>query len=162
MPVVNERDLEWSETERGKSHFRRKQLSAAATESDDPDLGCSLYELPPHGASWPYHFHTGNAEAMFVLGGAGQLRLDGDSRRIESGDYVPFPIGEGGGHRVSNTGETPLRYLLFSTMREPDVTVYPDSDKLGIFAGAPPGGREERTVSGFYPRGNTVEYWEGE
>jgi hypothetical protein len=44
-------------------------------------------------------------------------------------------------------------------MNEPDVTVYPDSGKIGVFVGAPPGGREERSVHGYYNRDDDVDYW---
>jgi uncharacterized cupin superfamily protein len=156
MGLINEADLEWSETDRGETRFKRKQLAEAA---DGEDIGCSLYELPAGHRSWPYHYHTGNEEALYVLSGTGRLRLDGESYDIEAGDYVAFPAGESGGHRVVNDSEGPLRYLAVSTMNEPDVTVYPESGKIGVFVGAPPGGREERSVHGYYNRDDDVDYW---
>ena len=63
MPIENEQAVEWDEVERGETHFRRKALSEAASDGD-PALGCSLYELPPGGKAWPYHYHPANAEAM--------------------------------------------------------------------------------------------------
>ena len=184
MSPVNERDVEWIETAEGATRFRRKQLSAAAAEDGDPELGCSLYELPPGARSWPYHYHAGNAEALYVLGGSGRLRLDGEEYPLEAGDYVPFPTGPAGAHQVIAAGGdgadgvdgrdgddgtggagdagAPLRFLLFSAMDEPDVTVYPDSGKLGVYAGSPPGGRSARDVSGYYRIDDDVDYWEGE
>jgi uncharacterized cupin superfamily protein len=156
MGLINEADLEWSETDRGETRFKRKQLAEAA---DGEDIGCSLYELPAGHRSWPYHYHTGNEEALYVLSGTGRLRLDGESYDIEAGDYVAFPAGESSGHRVVNDSEGPLRYLAVSTMNEPDVTVYPESGKIGVFVGAPPGGREERSVHGYYNRDDDVDYW---
>ena len=162
MTIVDTDDLDWDTEERGETSFRRKHLSDAATGDGDPDVGCSLYELPPGGKSWPYHYHEANTEAMYVLDGAGQIRCDGDTLRIEADMYVHLPAGEHGAHRVVNDTEAPLRYLAVSTMREPDVTVYPDSGKIGVFAGSPPGGREERTVSGYYRQADDVGYWDGE
>jgi uncharacterized cupin superfamily protein len=183
MPPVNERDVDWTEVEHGESRFRAKQLSGAASDDGDPELGCSLYELPPGGRSWPYHYHAGNAEALYVLAGSGRLRLDGEDHPLEAGDYVPFPTGPAGAHQVVNDGgdagegrvdgddtddcdpvrdDAPLRFLVVSGMAEPDVTVYPDSGKFGVYAGAAPGGREERTVEGYYRLGDDVSYWEGE
>jgi len=156
--LVNAEDLPWKDYSGGDAEFRRKQLSNAASEGD-PGLGCSLYELPPGGKSWPYHYHEGNTEAMYVLEGQGQVRLPDGHRRIEAGTYLHFPEGEAGGHRVVNDSGEPLRYLALSTMSEPDVTVYPDSGKFGVYAGSPPGGREERTVSGYYRREDDVDYW---
>ena len=61
-----------------------------------------------------------------------------------------------------NDSEGALRYLMFSTMAEPDLTVYPDSGKMGVYAGSPPGGRDERTLEGYYRIDDDVDYWEGE
>ena len=159
MGKVNESDLEWSTLSGGETGLRRKKLAAAA---GGEAVGCSLYELPADDRSWPYHYHTGNEEALFVLDGEGALRLDGERVPLEAGDYVALPADERGAHRVVNDSEEPLRYLMVSTMTEPDVTVYPDSGKVGVFAGAPPGGEGERTVHGYYRREDAVDYWEGE
>ncbi|WP_227131204.1 cupin domain-containing protein [Halorubellus salinus] len=160
MEPVDESDLEWREYEHGESTFRRKQLAAAAGASDD--LGCSLYELPPGKRSWPYHYHAGNAEALYVLAGEGLVRLDDDEYRVDAGSYVPCPASPEGAHRVVNDGDEPLRYLAVSTMQDPDVIEYPDSEKVGVFAGSPPGSREERTVHGYFRTADAVDYWDGE
>jgi hypothetical protein len=47
-------------------------------------------------------------------------------------------------------------------MHDPEVIVYPDSDKLGAFVGSPPGGRGGRTLHGYYAIDDDVDYWEGE
>ncbi len=159
MEAVNEADLEWSDTERGETAFRRKKLAAAA---GGDRLGCSLYELPPGGRSWPFHYHTANEEAVYVLAGEGRLRTGNGEHTLAAGDYVALPAGEEGAHRVVNDGDAPLRYLAVSTMTEPDVTVYPDSEKFGVFVGAPPGGEGERDLAGYYPVDADVDYWEGE
>jgi uncharacterized cupin superfamily protein len=131
-----------------------------AAESEQ--LGCSLYELPSGHRSWPYHYHTANEEAIYVLEGAGTIRLDGETSGLEAGDYVTLPADESGGHRVINDSEGALRYLAISTMNDPDVAVYPDSEKVGVYVGAPPGGRDERTLEGYYGIDDDVDYWTGE
>src|SRR5581483_1201678 len=66
-------------------------------------------------------------------------------------------------HRLANTSDKPLRYLCFSTMIEPEVTVYPDSNKIGISVGAAPGGpREKRTLAKSLRADAEVDYWDGE
>ena len=157
MAPVNDADLEWTDVENDDVTFRRKQLGEA---TDGDDIGCSLYELPAGGRSWPYHYHTANEEAMYVLSGTGTLRLDGETYSLEAGDYAAFPADESGGHRVVNDSDEPLRYLVVSTMVDPDVTVYPESDRFGVFVGSPPGGREKRSLEGFYDRESSVDYWE--
>lgn len=159
MGKTNADDLEWSTLERGETRFKRKQLAAAA---GGDEIGCSLYELPAGSRSWPYHYHTGNEESLFVLAGTATLRLDGEERSLETGDYVALPAGGRGAHRVVNDSPGPVRYLLVSTMRDPDVTVYPDSEKIGVFAGAPPGGSGERTVDGYYRLEDETDYWRDE
>ncbi|WP_135851126.1 cupin domain-containing protein [Halorussus salinus] len=159
MGKVNETDLDWTTLEKGETKLRRKQLGE---EADGEELGASLYELPPGKRSWPYHYHTGNEEALYLLAGSGTLRLDGETVALSAGDYVALPADESGAHRVVNDSDEPLRYLAVSTMNDPDVTVYPDSGKVGVFSGSPPGGREERTVQGYYERDSDVDYWQGE
>ena len=181
MTRINETDVDWSDLDRGETTFRRKQLSEA---TDGEELGCSLYELPPGKRSWPYHYHTANEEALYVLAGTGTLRLgvgdagsddtdgaagsDGDIEGddpietvpLEAGDYAAFPANETGGHQVVNDSDEPLRYLALSTMTEPDVTVYPEMDKFGVYVGSPPGGRDPRPLEGYYRIDDDVDYWE--
>lgn len=159
MPIVNKDDLEWTELEHEETRFRRKQLGEAA---ESEKIGCSLYELPSGHRSWPYHYHTANEEAIYVLGGTGTIRLAGETSEIEAGDYVSLPADESGGHRVINDSDGTLRYLAISTMNDPDLTVYPDSEKMGVYVGAPPGGREERSLEGYYRIEDDVDYWTGE
>ena len=159
MDPVNEADLDWEAGDRGDPPFRRKRLAAAA---GGEEIGCSLYELPAGARSWPYHYHAGNEEAIYVLAGTGTLRTPEDTVPLDAGDYVAFPTGEDGGHRVVNDGEEPIRYLAISTMNDPDVTVYPDSEKFGVYVGAPPGDRGERSLAGYYRVDDDVDYWEDE
>ncbi|GAA0675790.1 cupin domain-containing protein [Natronoarchaeum mannanilyticum] len=159
MPKVNESDLDWDALERGEAKFRRKRLADAA---GGDDLGCSLYELPPGKKSWPYHYHTANEEAIYVLEGEGQLRRADDATSLEPGDYVALPTGEDGAHRIINDSDATLRYLAVSTMETPEVLVYPDSGKVGVMDGAPPGGTGERTLEGYFREDDAVDYWDGE
>jgi uncharacterized cupin superfamily protein len=159
--VIGDGDLEWDEQSRGeKFGCRRKQLGSAA---GGEKLGCSLYEVPPGRRAWPYHYHLANEEAIYVLEGSGTLRIGGEEIWVSEGDYVAFPAGEEASHQLINSSEAVLRYLCFSTMVEPDVMVYPDSGKVGIFAGAAPGGsKEKRTFSKFLWSGAEVGYYDGE
>ncbi|WP_264555940.1 cupin domain-containing protein [Halocatena marina] len=159
MEPVNESELDWTGYEHGEAAFKRKQLGEAA---GGDRLGCSLYELPAGRRSWPYHYHTANEEAIYVLSGRGTVKLGGETQPLREGDYVALPADESGGHRVINDSDAPLQYLVVSTMNEPDVSVYPESNKLGVFAGAPPGSRDERSIHGYYTIDDDVDYWDGE
>ncbi len=77
--------------------------------------------------------------------------------------YVALPAREEAAHQVVNDSAMVLRHLCFSTMEAPDVMVYPDSGKVGIFGGAAPGGpEEERTFSKFLRTDAEVGYYDGE
>lgn len=161
MERIQEGELDWEHTDRGAVAFRRKRLAGATA---DGDLGCSLYEIPPGKRGWPYHYHTANAEAIYVLAGSGELRGPDDERvTLEAGIYAAFPAGPAGVHQLHNTGEAPLRYLAMSTMNEPDVLRYPDSDKVGVMAGEPPGGdTDARLLDHYFQIDDAVDYWADE
>lgn len=158
--VVHTDQLEWAQQSHGDFQVHRKPLGQLA---GNQKLGCSLYEIPPSCRAWPYHYHYANEEAIYILEGSGTLRLAGEEVPISQGDYIAFPTGAEAAHQIINTSAAPLRYLCFSTMIEPDVTAYPDSGKIGVFAGAAPGGaKDQRTLGAFFPAEAEVNYWDGE
>jgi len=159
--IVHREDLPWAEWQEGE-HFegRRKQLGAAA---GGKQLGCSLIQLAPGKRPWPAHAHMGNEEAIYVLKGTGTLRLGDTERSVKAGDYIAFPASPDQAHQLRNSGSEVLEYLCISTMNHTDVIHYPDSGKIGVFAGSAPGGsKQERYVGAFYPKDSNVDYWEGE
>jgi uncharacterized cupin superfamily protein len=159
--IVHEADRSWSDTDHGDHVFRRKQLGDAAGSEE---LGCSLYEVPEGKRAWLRHYHEGNEEAVFVLDGRGTIALgpEAEEHELSAGDYVALPRGEEGAHEIVG-GEGGLRYLMVSTMTEPDITVYPDDDKVGLYGGSPPGGdKDSRTLSSYLDRDAEVPYWDEE
>jgi uncharacterized cupin superfamily protein len=116
-------------------------------------LGASLYELEPNDRFWPYHFHHANEELLVVLRGTPTLRGPAGERALEPGDCVHFPRGPEGGHTLSNTGEEPARFLIFSTLLSPEIVSYPDSGKIGA--------RSQWTRINVREESG-VDYWEGE
>jgi len=157
VTVIHEDDALIDETDRGSFGNRRRLLSLAA---GGKKLGCSLYELPPGRRSAPYHWHAANEEALYVLEGEGMLRLAGRETPLREGCYAALPAGEAGAHQVLNTGTSLLKYLCFSTMLEPDVAFYPDSEKLSVFQGGAPGTLEAKMTT--IPAHAECDYWEGE
>ncbi len=114
-------------------------------------IGATLYQLPEHGQTWPYHFHHGVEEWLYVVGGAPTVRTPDGDRVLRPGDMMCFPAGPEGAHSVRGPG----RVLIISANRTPSISVYPDSDKLGT---RPPD-REDRLN---FRRADAVDYWEGE
>jgi len=137
--------------EQGGFAFRRKRLGAAA---GGKGLGVSWFELQPGKKSFPFHFHLANDEAVFILEGEGFLRLGDEEHRLRAGDYVAFNPGPPG-HQIINNSQAPLRFLAISTMKEPEVAVYPDSKKVGVL------GRSHGIMS-VHRQDDAVDYYEGE
>lgn len=158
---VSTHEIGWAEHAHGETFAHRRKSLTRAVGSER--LGCSLYEVPPGRRAWPYHYHLANEEAILVLEGSGVLRTPEGEVAIGAGDYLLFPAGEAGAHAIRNPTDAPLRYLALSTMTEPDVTVYPDSNKLGVFAGSAPGGpSDRRTMNRYLSLDAEVGYYEGE
>jgi uncharacterized cupin superfamily protein len=125
-----------------------KQLGAERT-------GTSFYEIPPEQSICPYHYENPEEEWLVVLAGQPTLRHPEGSDRLEPWDVVFFPSGPAGAHRVQNDTEKTVRVLMFSNVSYPAVTVYPDSDKVGVWVGRP----DDDLL---LPRASAVTYWEGE
>ncbi|WP_227379604.1 cupin domain-containing protein [Haladaptatus halobius] len=120
-------DLRWTGKDEDGGRYVRLGREAGGTH-----LGCTLEDIPPGGRPSTYHYHLANEEAVYVIDGTGTLRTPEAEHEIKSGDYVAFPAGEAGAHAVENTSNDLLRCLFFSTMREPDITVYPDEKELFV------------------------------
>lgn len=129
---------------------RLGQLLGGAEES-----GASVYELPPGQAICPYHYEVGEEEWLLVLAGEPTLRHPEGSERLAPWDVVFFEKGAAGAHGIRNETEETVRVLMFSTVVTPTATVYPDSEKVGIWTGDP-----ETDV--MVRRESKVEYFDGE
>jgi uncharacterized cupin superfamily protein len=104
------------------------ELGAEAT-------GMSVYELPPGQAICPYHYEYAEEEWLLVLAGRPTLRHPDGSDQLEPWDVAFFTTGPDGAHAVRNDTDETVRVLMFSDVRTPAATVYPDSDKIGIWTG---------------------------
>jgi uncharacterized cupin superfamily protein len=158
--IVRLDDLSWEPYRVGPFSADRKRVARAAGAVK---LGYSLYRIAPGGRPWPFHFHHVNEEFFYVRRGYGQLRDREGTRDLQPGDAFACPPGPDGAHGFLNTGDGPLEIFALSTMEEPEVTEYPDSDKLNVLVGSPPGGDPgARSVSAVFRRVDAVAYEEGE
>jgi uncharacterized cupin superfamily protein len=121
-------------------------------------LGASVWSIPAGEAAYPYHFHLGEEELLFVLAGRPSLRTPGGWRELEEGEIVAFRIGEQGAHQLVNRTGDEVRVLAISTVGAPDIVLYPESDKVGVFERRPEGGG----LHTLFRTGDAVDYWEGE
>jgi uncharacterized cupin superfamily protein len=70
-----------------------------------------------------------------VLDGRVTVRTPDGDRALGPWDAAWFPTGERGAHGVRNESPEPARYVMFSSLSDPEVTVYPDSGRRVAFAG---------------------------
>lgn len=91
-----------------------------------------LYEMEPGEAMCPYHYEYVE-EWMLVVAGEASVRTPEGERTLAAGELVRFPAGASGAHKVGNRGAVRCRVMLFSEARAPAVSVYPDSNKIGVW-----------------------------
>ena len=156
MPRVNLRtdaDLQLDDTD--PEGFRSRMwrfgpsLGSKAT-------GTTLYEIPPGQAICPYHYEYGEEEWLLVLEGTPTVRTPDGETVSEPWDVWFFPPGPEGAHRVDNLTQDTVRVLMYSQVVHPGASVYPDSDKIGIW---PAPGSPDRIL---VRRESGVEYYDGE
>lgn len=139
------------------------QFGPLANEVGARKLGYRLVVLPPGMRAWPRHAHHVNEELFIILSGSGTAVIGDERVPVREDDVIAAPPDPDEAHQLINESDTDLRYLAVSTMEEPDVVSYPDSGKLGVIAGSPPGGdREKRTVFHFTYYSDDLGYWHGE
>jgi uncharacterized cupin superfamily protein len=95
-------------------------------------LGASVYELQP-GEEMVLHYHVHREELLIVLKGWLSLRSAGGWEELPEDEVVAFPRGERGAHGYRNDGDEPVRVLMVSEMDGPNISVYPDSNQVGVF-----------------------------
>jgi uncharacterized cupin superfamily protein len=133
------------------------RAAAVGERIDSARIGAAVYEAEAGRPIWPYHYHCGSEEWLYVLSGTPLLRDPGGERALSAGDVVCFPANHLGAHTFSGPG----RFVVFSADASPGphVTVYPDSDKLSVW----PGPDEVAGLNALrFPRRAAVDYWDGE
>jgi uncharacterized cupin superfamily protein len=117
--------------------------------------GMSVYELPPGQALCPYHYEHAEEEWLLVLEGTASVRTPAGTDRLGPFEVAFFETGPDGAHQVRNDTDTSIRIAMWSEVVTPAVTVYPDSDKIGVFTGDE---RDNLLVE----RSSAVDYYHGE
>jgi uncharacterized cupin superfamily protein len=107
--------------------------AARVGESAGSDkLGMSVYELQP-GQGMVFHYHLQREELLIVLRGTVALRTAAGWEELAEGDVAAFPRGERGAHGYENRSAQPARVVMICDQNAPNVSVYPDTDEIGIF-----------------------------
>jgi uncharacterized cupin superfamily protein len=141
---------------RGRTGRSRPAISAAARLG--PKLGASLlgmsiYDLPSGQAICPYHFDWTDEEWLIVIAGSPSVRAPDSEAVLSPGDVACFPAGPSGAHQIANRSEEPVRVAMLSTKNEFGIAEYPDSDKVGVWAG---------DAHYLLRRSAHLDYWDGE
>ena len=114
----------------------------------------SIYEIPPLKSAYPYHYHVKNEETFYILRGTGILKTPEGERAVSAGDLLFFPADSSGAHKLTNSSaDEPLVYIDFDTDNDLDVSLYPDSGKIGVWG---------KDINRVYRTDGNVDYYEGE
>jgi len=123
-------------------------------------LGYSFFTVPPGKAAFPFHTHTGNEEMIYILAGSGILRFGKEEIAVHAETVIACPPGSEYPHQLINSGGQELKYLVVSTMAYPDISEYPDSNKVGAYATAAVG--PQVGLRALYVKDQNVTYYIGE
>jgi uncharacterized cupin superfamily protein len=131
VPNINTSDLV------DDGDYRRARL---AEQAGAEHLGLTVYELAP-GQSMHFHYHLQREELLVVLEGTVAVRRARGWEDVAAGEVVAFPRGERGAHGYENRTNETVRLLMISEQNAPNVSVYPDENRVGIYDVAPPAER---------------------
>ena len=123
MPNIYDADL--SET----AEYRRARL---AEDAGAVHLGMTVYELAP-GQGMVFHYHVQREELLVVVSGTLSVRAANGWNDVPAGEVLAFPRGETGAHGYENRTDEPVRALVISEMNAPNISVYPDTNEIGVF-----------------------------
>jgi uncharacterized cupin superfamily protein len=152
-------DDRWDDGHSDAGETRRRLL---ARELGSELLGASVYGLEPGATGVPYHLHHANEELLVVVSGTPTVRTPDGERELRPGDVTVFIRGAAGAHQVINRSAEPCRFLIVSTMVHPEIAEFPDTGKIGVFAGKATGAAGEFTLVGFLRGDARMGFWEGE
>lgn len=93
-----------------------------------------VYDLEPGQGASPYHYEY-DEELLLVVRGEVVVRVPDGELSLRAGDVVCFPAGPAGAHKAMNRSDEPARIVMSSVKRGLAVSVYPDSDTIGVWAG---------------------------
>ena len=114
----------------------------------------SIYEIPPLKSAYPYHYHHKNEETFYIISGEGVLKTPQGDIKVSAGELLFFPGNSEGAHKLTNTSETEnLVYIDFDVIHDMDVTVYPDSNKIGVWG---------KGINKIYKLNADTDYYDGE
>jgi uncharacterized cupin superfamily protein len=133
------------------------RASRVAERAGAEHLGASVYQLEP-GDEMVFHYHVQREELLIVLEGRLSLRTAVGWEELPEGEVVAFPRGERGAHGYRNESAKPVRLLMISEMDGPNISVYPDTNQIGVFDA---GQRAERRFGALFNVADAVADYGG-
>jgi uncharacterized cupin superfamily protein len=103
-----------------------------AQQLGSTDVAMYVYDLDPGAGLCPYHYEYVE-EWMLVVSGEVTLREPDGVRTAGAGSLLRWAPGPAGAHKVMNRSAAPARVLIWSGAQVPAISVYPDSNKIGVF-----------------------------
>ncbi len=91
----------------------------------------NLVRVPPGRAAFPVHSHALQEEFVFILSGAGTVRIGDKDYAVGPGDYLGYPT-DGTPHDLRNTGTEDLVCLMGGERTETEVATFPELGKVAI------------------------------
>jgi uncharacterized cupin superfamily protein len=103
-----------------------------AEQAGAEHLALTVYELAP-GHAMHFHYHLQREELLVLLEGTLAVRTAGGWQDLAEGEVLAFPRGERGVHGYENRSDGTVRLLMISEQNLPNVTVYPDENRVAIY-----------------------------
>ena len=133
-PVMNLDEVAFDDVEDNGLYTSKR--GTIGTHIGARQLGYNLTVLPPGKAQCPFHNHHGEEEMFLILEGVGELRFGNQRYPLRPHDVIACPTGGPEvAHQIINTGTVTMRYLSLSTLADVETCEYPDSQKVGVWAG---------------------------
>jgi uncharacterized cupin superfamily protein len=93
-------------------------------------LGYRLTRLAPGKSSCPLHWHAAEEELFVVMSGSSKLVGPRGEVPLRAGDYIAFPTGPSGAHKIVNDSAGTCEILMIANVDAREVCYYPDSRKV--------------------------------
>lgn len=155
-PIINIKDLKYIDFgDGGKFGAKFGRVSPLIGAEK---LGYNVTVVPPGKRAFPYHLHHANEEMFFILEGSGTLRYNDKEYPVKKGDFIACPTGPGTARQIINTSDKEIKYLALSTNTNPEIAEYPDSNKVGAYAGS----FEKPDLRLVVKKESGVDYFDGE
>ena len=155
-PIANLDEVVFDDAEENGRYTSRRAMFSGGIGAKQ--LGYNVTELPPGKAQCPFHSHRMEEEMFLILEGEGELRFGSERYALRRHDVIACPTGGPEvAHQIINTGTETLRYLSLSINSGFEVCEYPDSNKVGVWAGSP-----ENRFTGRFRVESCVDYYDRE